>query len=334
MPSLSVRLMELGDDELEQFIELWIERKSKEYVRVERIGAANDKGRDVIGFLSPQRHEGPWHLYQCKRKTRGGKLGVPEAMVELGKMFHHHLEGAYQTLPTKYVFVSPRGVVGPLMDLINNPSKLKDYLISTWDKHCVERITSRETITLTPTLLSAIEAFDFSRVEQMTAPMIVKDSAAGPALTKLLGVSPGEAPPGVTPSAIQAEELEYLEQLRQVYEEAAGTVFATADDVLAHPDHGNHLTDQRTRFFEAASFRRFHRDNTAPDALQSFENDIYHGVIEVHREPHSKKLDRVNAVMKHAGVIQVGLLRSMTRVPVRQGMCHHLANEGRLTWTP
>lgn len=99
MTSLAVRLMEIDDTQLEEFIELWVERRSEQYDRIERIGAANDKGRDVIGFLTSARHEGPWHLFQCKRKTRGSKLGKSEALCELGKIFYHHCQGAYNNLP-------------------------------------------------------------------------------------------------------------------------------------------------------------------------------------------------------------------------------------------
>lgn len=70
MTSLAVRLMEIDDTQLEEFIELWVERRSQQYDRVERIGAANDKGRDVIGFLTRARHEGRWHLFQCNQDAR------------------------------------------------------------------------------------------------------------------------------------------------------------------------------------------------------------------------------------------------------------------------
>jgi hypothetical protein len=332
--NLAIRLQEISDVELEEFIELWVERKSRQYVRVERIGAANDKGRDVVGFLSERNHEGPWDLYQCKRKTRGGKLGKPEAMAELGKLFHHHVEGAYQTLPMAYVFVAPRGIVGPLLDLIRNPSTLGPYLLTHWDDHCATQITARKTVPLTPEIRAAIGGFDFTRVSYLTAPMIVKDPAAAPALSKVLQLIPDEAPPGVAPDAVQIEEIVYVDQLRQVYSETVGAVFASSDDILAHPEHGQHLRLQRTRFFEAASFSRFHRDNTALGALEIFQGDVYHGVIEVYRETHPSRLHRVDAVMKHAGVAKVSLLGRPSRIPVRQGMCHHLANEGRLKWIP
>jgi chaperone required for assembly of F1-ATPase len=334
MSNLAIRLQEIDDGKLEEFIELWIERKAQRYVRIERIGAANDKGRDVIGFSSERSHEGPWDLYQCKRKTRGGKLGTPEAITELGKLFHHHVEGAYRTLPMAYVFVAPRGIVGPLRDLILNPSMLGPHLIEHWDEHCAKRITEKKAIPLTRGVRAAIATFDFARVSYLTAPMIVKDPAAAPALSKVLDLIPDEAPPGSAPEVIQIEELAYVDQLRQVYSEASGAVFARADDVFAHHDHGEHLRRQRTRFFEAASFSRFHRDNTAPGALETFQNDIYYGVIEVYGEIHPSRLHRVDAVMKHAGQTQVALLGRLTRIPVRQGMCHHLANEGHLKWIP
>ncbi|PZR94740.1 MAG: hypothetical protein DI537_06775 [Stutzerimonas stutzeri] len=326
--------MEIDDTQLEEFIELWVERRSQLYDRIERIGAANDKGRDVIGFLTRARHEGAWHLFQCKRKTRGGKLGRFEGLAELGKVFFHHCQGAYKTLPEKYVFVAPRGIVGSLMDLINNPSTLRTALISGWDEHCSKSITRRETVALTPEIRAAIDGFDFSRVEHLTAPMLVKDQAAAPALSKVLGLVPDEAPTGDTPQAIQPEEAHYVDQLRQVYGEASGGTFTTADDILAHADHGEHFRDQRTRFFEAASFKRFHRDNTAPGAIGTFEEDVYHGVMEVHRDRHETLLRRVDAVMKHASILPASLIGRTVRIPVKQGICHHLVNEGRLKWAP
>jgi hypothetical protein len=332
--NLAVRLQEIDDVELEQFIELWIERRSLLYVNVERIGAANDKGRDVIGFLTDQRHEGDWELFQCKRKTRGASLSAREAMIELGKLFYHHLDGAYKTLPTKYVFVAPRGVVGSLRDLINNPSTLGPHLISRWSDYCETNITKKADVPLSHELRAAIDTFDFARVTYLTAPMIVKDKEAGPALSKVLALLPDEAPRGIAPEAIQDEELPYISQLVTVYGEEGLNQFRDANAVLSHPIHGDHLRRQRTRFFEAAFFRRFHRDNTAPGAIDVFKEDVFHGVVEMYSESHASRLKRVDAVMKHAGLLQTSLLGRLTREPVRQGMCHHLANEGRLKWTP
>ena len=334
MPNAAIRLQELPDDQLEEFIETWLDRKGHSYHRVERIGAANDKGRDVVAFLTDAKYEGPWHLYQSKRKTLGAKLGLSETIGELGKVFHHHVAGAYRTLPEKYVFVSPRGLVGSVRDLIGHPTDLKNRLVTDWERYCTKSISKAQDCPLTDDIRAAIEGYDFKQIDYMTAPLIVKDPAAGPALTKVLGELPQEAPMGLMPAAIQSHELEYIDQLRRAYEEDSGLAFADSDAVMAHADHGQHLRDQRARFYDAEAFVRFHRDNTHAEALSTFEHDVYHGVVDVYRRPHARKLHRVNEVMVQAASIAVGLIGRTVRPPVKQGICHHFANDGRMKWNP
>lgn len=333
MRNIAIRLQELDDDELEDFVDIWLHNRSAKYYRTERLGKTSDKGRDVVGFVTDQLHEGDWDLYQCKRKTRGSKLGVGEALKELGKVFYHHLKGEYATLPRRYVFVSPRGITGPLQTLLLNKEKLRTALIVQWDETCRSGITRNEDVPLSEEILALIKAYDFVNISYLTGTLLAKESDAGPALSKVLNLIPDEAPEADAPDTVCEVEMIYLNQLREIYGEISGVLFTAIDDVLAHPDHGEHLQLQRTRFFEAAAFDRFHRDNTAPGAMETFKKDIFHTVIEVYSESHRSRLDRINAVMKHIGMTQVSLLGRMSRAPVRQGMCHHLATEGRLQWT-
>lgn len=333
MRSIAIRLQELDDDELEDFVDIWLHNRAALYYRTERLGRTSDKGRDVVGFVTDQLHEGDWDLYQCKRKTRGSKLGVGEGLKELGKVFYHHLKGEYATLPRKYVFVSPRGITGPLQTLLLNKEKLRTALVDQWDETCRTGITRNEEVPLSDGIRKLIEAYDFTRITYLTGTLLAKETDAGPALSKVLNLVPDEAPEAEAPKTVCEVEMVYLEQLREIYGETSGVAFTTIDDVLAHPDHGGHLQLQRTRFFEAAAFDRFHRDNTAPGAMETFKKDVFHTVIEVYRESHPSRLDRINAVMKHIGMTQVSLLGRMSRTPVRQGMCHHLATDGRLRWT-
>jgi hypothetical protein len=330
----STRIVELEDDELEEFVEIYAERKSKDYVEVERIGAANDKGRDVIGFLSRNRHEGEWDLYQCKRKTRGSKLLIGEAMTELGKVFHHYSAGAYATLPRRFVFVSPRGIGGSLSTLLQNPSRLGQELLETWDQHCRTKIAAKKPIGITPEIRAAIEGYDFSAVECLTAPKLAKDPAALPALVQVLSLPPGEAPEGQTPDDVSGAELTYITQLRDVYAGSAGSAFETLDEIFTDPRFGEHLRIQRQRYYQACAFRDFHRDNTAPRSVEIFKNDIYHLLFDVYNEPHPSLLARLDAVMKHTGAATAGILGTMARPPVKQGTCHHLVSDGRIRWSP
>ncbi|MBB2678478.1 UNVERIFIED_ORG: hypothetical protein M2312_001984 [Rhizobium esperanzae] len=332
MAGLAVKIQELDDKLLEEFVDIWLTRKGMKYLSVESLGKANDKGRDVVGFFSADRHEGKWDLFQCKRKTRGGKLGTGEFLAELGKVFHHYVAGAYKTLPNEFWFVAPRGIVGPVQDLMLNPSTIGPKLLDGWDQHCRHSITEKTEVPLSDEIRTAIVFYDFTRVDYYTAAKLAKDPDAGQALSKLLNVAPGDAPEGVAPEMIEASEVIYLDQLRQVYGEAAGVSFAAVDDVLSHPDHGDHLRRQRTRFFEAAAFERFHRDNTVPGAVETFKKDIYHSVIDAYGGAHATKLARVDAVMMHASMVPTDLRGKIARVPVRQGMCHHLVSDGKLKW--
>ena len=78
---------------------------------------------------------------------------------------------------------------------------------------------------------------------------------------------------------------------------------------------------------------RFHRDNAAPGAIETFQDDVYHGVVEVYAETHPSRLHRVDAVMKHAGLTHASPYSAGQPGFRKTGMCHHLANEGRLKWT-
>ncbi|MEH3116795.1 MAG: hypothetical protein PGN25_04110 [Methylorubrum populi] len=336
MTSLAIRLKEASDDELEEFIELFADRIGEGYVVVHRMGQANDKGRDVVGFLTTAKHEGPWHLYQCKRKTYRSALGAPEALVELGKVFYHHAEGAYLTLPAKYIYVAPRGITGPLRDLILNPSKLRAELLARWDDYCASGITARggALVPLTPKLRALIEAYDFGQVSYLSTTDLVKHPSAAAALNRVLRLPPGEAPAGEAPATLQAEEIGYLDQLRRVYGEARGSSFQSVDAILIDAEYGPDLGDHRTRFFEASVFKRFHRDNTDARALAAFQKDVYFGVIGIHRRDHPNGFDRLRAVMDHASLMATAIGGTLVRVPVRQGVCHHLANEGTMKWMP
>ncbi|TBY68945.1 hypothetical protein E0H51_31545 [Rhizobium leguminosarum bv. viciae] len=332
--SLSKRIKELEDDQLEEFVDIWAERKSKDYVKVERLGQANDKGRDVVGFVTSARHEGEWDLFQCKRKTLGSLLGLGEAMTELGKVFFHHVDGAYTTLPRRYVFVTPRGVEQSLKHLLEHPTKLQEALLANWDKYCRKKITAKKVIELTPEIRATIEAYEFKNVDCLTAPSIAKDAAARPALVQVLKELPGEAPEGHAPDDISDTEFAYLQQLRDVYSAAAGAPFSSFDEILADHRYGEGIKVHRTRFYEACAFRDFHRDNTDEKAVDVFKKDIYHLLFEVYNEAHPSLLDRVNAVMKHTGAHPAAILGRMARSPVKQGTCHHLVTDGKIRWSP
>ena len=159
---------------------------------------------------------------------------------------------------------------------------------------------------------------------------MLSDPAAKPVLVSWFGADPGPPPPGTVPADIEAREMPYVQQLLDAYSERERRTFEDYADLKNHAAHGPHIQMQRERFFDADAFSRFYRDNTMSEQIQVLRRDMLHGVIDTHR---ADSLARVDAVMiQAANVHPSGALAKYARVPVKQGICHHFANEGQLRW--
>lgn len=324
------QILSLKDDELERFVRDWVKRKSETYVECAQFSGAGDLGRDVVGFLSKERHEGDWHNYQCKQYRK--PLPTKDGILEIGKILYHAYHGNF-TAPTKYFFIAPRGINRNLEKLIFNPSSFRENIVSEWNNYCADEIVANQHITLDEGLKAFVEDYDFSGITRVALDHILSDPHIKPVLTEWFGADPGPAPKGEVPSKIQDSELPYVGQLVDAYGERDGVKYTSFKEIQASTNHAQHLARQRERFHDAEAFKRFYRDNTEKEVLKMLENDIYHGVVDTCDAGHTDKLTCVNAVMKQAATVAVsGSLTHHTRVPVKQGFCHHFANENRLRW--
>lgn len=326
-------ILAMDDKQLEQFVHRWAKIMThKTYVDVQIFADAGDMGRDVVGFLSKQRHEGPWHNYQCKQLARTLQIGT--ALLDLGKVIYYSYRKEF-TLPARFLFVAPRGTSRTLEYLLYNPTELKAKMICGWPEYCRTKIVKNQKIELEGDLLGHLESFDFSCVERITLDDILADPSVTPVLAAYFGADPGSPPPHSVPSMVEIRELRYVNELVEAYGEREGCIYTDHGDIMTHPSHGIHFNEQRERFYQADAFSRFYRDNTLADQMNALQGEIYHGVIEKHREPYVDRLARVNAVMSQAASIPPsGVLAKHARVQVRQGICHLFVNDGRLSWKP
>ena len=324
-------ILALDDKQLERFVRDWIALKKDEYFEVRGFGGAGDLGRDVVGFVTDKRHEGPWHNYQCKQYVRR-QVQYNEALIELAKTFYHADANGF-TMPERYAFVAPHGLNRRLESLFDKPDEFRNTLLSTWDATCAKHIIDKKTVPLTAQLRAKIEGYNFGRVTRLDIGDIMAHPRVQLVLHRHFGADPGPAPRGSTPAAIDPAEIPYVSQLVDAYSERSGLALASPQDALDNPHHGPHLRKQRERFYDADFFMRYYRDNTAPDVLPTLENDIENGIFDIHHRLHNDTLDRIDAVMAQAATVDVsGPLRPHARVSVKQGVCHRFANDGRLRW--
>lgn len=324
------QLLALQDDELEAFVRSWTNQKVEcaKYLSCQNFAGPGDMGRDVVGFLTQSKHEGAWHNYQCKQYS--STLPTDKAILDLGKVIYHASEGNF-TLPESTFFVAPKGINKNLSRLIYNPTQLKNFLVTNWDKYCGQAITQSKVIPLSQEILRLVDKFNFASVFHVGIDEILEDDAAKKVLYRYFGADPGEAPLGEVPELILPTELNYINKLIDAYGDEDGKLYKSISDV-AH--YSEHLGFQRERFFDAESFKRFYRDNLESSVLTGLEREIFHGVVDTcNCGGYNSKLKCVDAVMKQAAIsIPSGVLANHARVTVKQGLCHHFANEGKLVW--
>ncbi len=130
-----------------------------------------------------------------------------------------------------------------------------------------------------------------------------------------------------------AESL-YLRKLLDAYGDHLGQDIREKGSLDEHPELEEHYNRQRVLFYSAESLRNFARDRTPPRTFDSLQDDIYHGVIDVCEAPHPDALARVRTTIITAGGLDGSgnALVSVTKISDKQGICHQLANDDRLTW--
>ncbi|MEW5655222.1 ABC-three component system protein [Streptomyces cinereoruber] len=330
LPSPKKRVFAYDPDEFEEFVKEWVPALNTCYVRVERHGGAGDHGVDVAAYLTPQAMEGEWHNYQCKHY--GDALTWSKAAPEIRKLFKSVVQGHY-TLPSRYIFAAPiigRSLVKQLAKPSDTQARFLDELTSTKDPV----ITS-----LSPSEREAVEKLahgtDFSMFEPVDMDEMLDlhrttrhwaDRFAQPLPPRPQIMKP--------PAEHTLMEARYVQKLLDAYREEWGDKADTLDRVAEHEDARDHLKSQREAFYSAESLRLFARDATPEGHFEAVADDIHSIVVEVARGRHASGLDRLQAVLVTASqvILTETILAKLVRPLDRKGVCHHLANEDRLTW--
>lgn len=333
--SPQAQLLTYSPDEWEEFVEEWGHFcLKKQYAAVWRMTGANDRGIDIAGFTDAARLQGVWDTYQCKRY--GQALGPATAWPEIGKILWHSFNGHYRP-PRQYYFVAPRGVGTALQHLLADAGKLKAGLITAWDKSVRKAITETQEVLLEGDFLTYVECFDFSIFSYRTALELIADHRTHcPLFSARFGGGLPERPSASPPPEEIAEgEHRYVAQLLEAYADHRKELVAEPAALAAWHPLQAHFRRQREAFYRAEALRVFARDHVQEGTFEGLQDDICYGVADVHDGEHPDGYRRVCAVTQAARELQIteNALIQRVRPPDRDGICHQLANEDRLTWT-
>ncbi len=143
------------------------------------------------------------------------------------------------------------------------------------------------------------------------------------------------------PKVATQDEQIYIDELCLAYAEAEGMDSFSTDDLSSFPDYSEDLEDRRIDFYAAEAIRRSVlelKGSTLAGQFDVLKDETYSGVKDTVRRTHPNGYERMLAVMEqavNAPVTNYLLSASPYWISgkIKKGICHHLVNDGKLTWT-
>jgi len=326
------RVRLFSPDQWERFVQEWADSLRDEYELVERCGGAGDMGRDVIATVKGG--NGAWDNYQCKHYQK--VLAPGDVWVELGKLAYYTQRGEY-SYPRSYFFVAPQGVGPKLSNLLKKPHALRDGLIANWDKACRTEITKTEVVDWDAAMKAHIANLDFSIFKTKPLLRIIEGHAKTRWHVARFGGGLPPRPESPPPPGVPTDnEAVFVGELRSAYADHLKQDLKDLDAGLAfREDLRGHFHDARVEFYSAEGLRTFSRDTLPQGEFEKLQDEVHSGIKDDVRAVHADGYQRVLAVVKTARALQLTSNPLTTRIHTRDrgGICHQLANDGKLRWT-
>ena len=318
-------------DQWERFVHEWVDSLRDEYDLVERCGGVGDMGRDVIATINDG--NGAWDNYQCKHYKES--LKPSDIWIELGKLAYYTLKGEY-TYPSRYYFIAPHGAGTKLSNLLKKPEELRAGLFANWDNECREKITKAEIVECDATMKAHIVSLDFSIFQATPVLRIIDAHAKTRWHAARFGGGLPHRPESITPPAVPADnETVFVGELRRAYADHLKQEVKFVDaDLAGREDLREHFNDARVEFYSAEGLRTFSRDTLPPGEFEKLQDEVYSGIKDDIRGEHADGYRRVVAVVKTARTLALTSHALISRIHSRDrgGICHQLANDGKVRW--
>lgn len=316
-------------DEWEELILEWANCLKSEYHRVKRYAGPGDRGRDVVGLVTPDGLRGEWDCFQCKHYKHA--LRPSDAYPEIAKIILGVAQGIF-ALPRRYLFVAPKGAGPKLEHLFSDCEQLsRAFTEALGASSALVHLSEHEVATIT----NVLDDIDFSVFDTVQMDDVIEAHRKSPYHLSRFGGQLGPRPPSPDPPAdpISAES-KYIAKLLKVYRERCGNSDMSLSDVANQEWYRDDLARQRQSFFSAEALRTFARDKVPPNTFESLQTEIYDGVVEIAQHQHPNGYERLVSVLTTACKIQLNenALITVSRQSDKKGICHQLANDDRLNW--
>lgn len=333
------RLRLFKPDDFERFVLEWADdylaKKVAGVDQVQQRGGAGDRGRDIIvWFGAPSESGRHCYYYQCKHLEEA--LGTGAGLLEIGKILYHAWTGSIP-LPTRYEFVTVHGVVGPLQDLLDEPEKLRTSLIENWDKYCRKHIAGKKDIALEGSLLIYVQEAPFTIFRSKQPHELLKEHAQTRYHDLIFGAPLIERPPPPKPpSNVAPTESMYVKRLFEVIAEVTGQVVTCEFDFSNNDKMLQIFARARLMFYAAEGLKELSRDQMSEegyfeDLLNEFKEGLYYHYTAAAESGHARLVNTIKAAQLQS-IPHGHPLAAFVQATDREGICHHLANDGHACW--
>lgn len=333
------RLYDMEENEYEELVQVWVYtclKSDGKYAKVHRVGGAGDKGRDVIAYLDNTYNN--FDLYQCKHYDH--ELVYSDLYGEIGKLLTYTYTNTY-SVPQHYYIACPHGLAQSFRDLLQDGAKdLKRYLIDEWDTKVVAKVGKTCGIKLDNKLTQYINDFDYSIIQEII-PLDFIETFRDKGSTYFFcyfggGLKTIKKEKLEVPAKPAEDERNYISNLYEAYSENAGEEISE-NNITDKEKYRNHLIRSRSLFYSAEEIRLTSRRSTPPDCdeFDELKDKINTFIGDTYDEDYDDGFMKVKKVVekageyKHSDDLVVGQFLDSN---AKQGICHHLSNEGKLTW--
>ncbi|WP_426482328.1 ABC-three component system protein [Chryseobacterium sp. R2ACT005] len=329
------RIEIFSPEEWEEFTSEWLGLKKKSYCEIERLGGANDKGRDVVAYITNKHNPNySWDCYQCKHYDK--PLYPTDVYVEIAKIIYYSSIFEYP-IPKNYYFVAPKGCGTSLSKLLQNPTEFKKSLISSWNTHCKDKVSKNLSIELKDNFLKYLNSFDFSIFKKINIKNVIEEHRLHPNHIIRFGGGLPERPKldkASISTKVEKYEIVYTKQLLLSYSSEANKKFITADDINSIEQYSHHFNRSRINFHYAEQLRNFYRDSLPTNTFEDFQEEIYDGIIDIVEDFHDNALKKIKEVEKQASNLQItsNPITAVSVISDRKGICHQLVNNKKIKW--
>jgi len=331
IPKVS-RVQIFSPDDWEEFVEEWASSLEANYAMVRRFAGAGDMGIDVACFTTEDGFAASWDNYQCKRYDH--PLRPADIHVEIGKIIYYTWLGEY-TAPRRHYFAASRDVGTTAAKLLLDPAKLKESVRQAWEKQCRHAITSTADVALAGGLLVHFDTFDFSVFgSRSVLELIAQHETTRHHAIRFGGGLPPRPVVDAPPDEPSAHESRYIRQLLDAYGDHLAAPLPDVASLGSHAPMHRDFVRQRERFYSAEALRNFSRDTVPEGTFDALQEEVFQGVVDICEASHASGFDRMKATIVQAAQVSStsNSLAPATRIQDRQGICHQLANDDRLTW--